>query len=110
MRVVLITLLLGLAIAACGKASADEQMIEREQQAVRDLMADPAAAQFRKVSRCTDGPGIHGEVNGKNAFGGYVGFRPFVSIGGEVKIYDPADLASSKGYYPLLSRCQFPRT
>lgn len=56
---------------------------------VADQLRDPASAQFRevKVVRQADGSSaVCGEVNGKNAYGGYVGFRGFVVRGSEVHI------------------------
>lgn len=50
---------------------------EREaKQAVAAEMRDPDAAQFRSIWSSSNG--VCGEVNGKNAFGAYVGFRPFI--------------------------------
>lgn len=46
--------------------------------AIRDKMLDPDAAQFRAVEACpADKAMWKGEVNGKNAYGAYTGFRPF---------------------------------
>ena len=61
---------------------------------VANSLKDPLAAQFRNDSTCEKGTwsasfvkgGIEygwiqtGEVNGKNAFGGYVGFKPYKVI------------------------------
>ena len=73
------------------------------QAAVIDGMKDPGSAQLRNLVAydLSDGQGraICGEVNGKNAFGGYVGFQPFflrVKDGKLVSNYagsgDPNDL------------------
>ncbi|MBX3429710.1 MAG: hypothetical protein KF779_09020 [Hyphomonadaceae bacterium] len=58
--------------------------LEAEQTTIREAQEytihdffDPAAAQFRNVRMIENG-NVCGEVNGKNRFGGYVGFRPFV--------------------------------
>lgn len=51
--------------------------------AVADSLSDPLAAQFRALSVVTDGAGLQkvcGEVNAKNQYGGYVGFRAFAYI------------------------------
>ncbi len=53
---------------------------ERAAQAVelvRASMSDPAGAQFRNVRGY--GTKTCGEVNGKNLFGAYVGFKPFIA-------------------------------
>lgn len=65
------------------------------EQEARDAVAaqlkDPGSAQFRNV-KVTD-KGACGEVNGKNLFGAYVGFREFVyrKENGRVEIFDPED-------------------
>lgn len=43
---------------------------------VADGLRDPASAQFRDVRM--NGEAVCGEVNGKNGFGAYAGFRHFV--------------------------------
>lgn len=48
-------------------------------------MFDPGAMQLRNVRRVANG-GLCGEVNGRNAFGGYVGFRRFYIVGSFVAI------------------------
>ncbi|NCO87894.1 MAG: hypothetical protein GW886_14815 [Rhodobacterales bacterium] len=48
--------------------------------AVTDTMRDPASAQFRRWAgyALANGDSVAcGEVNGRNGFGGYVGFAPF---------------------------------
>ena len=52
-------------------------------EAVAQALRDPGSAQFRKLTREEIGNTwelVCGEVNGKNAFGGYVGFRPFKAM------------------------------
>lgn len=46
---------------------------------VINLLKDPASAQFRD-ERLTPGGVLCGEVNAKNAMGGYVGFRKYISV------------------------------
>lgn len=46
--------------------------------AVRQLLTDPASAQFRNVERNAKTGLWCGEVNSKNKLGGYVGFSKFV--------------------------------
>jgi hypothetical protein len=80
--VMALTALLGLSGCSGGAEDAAEKL-------VADQMRDPASAQFRevKVVKQQDGSeAVCGEVNGKNAFGGYVGFRGFVVHGSEVHI------------------------
>lgn len=52
-------------------------------------MRDPSSAQFREVRALKQKDGsvaVCGEVNGKNAYGGYAGFQKFVVHGGDVHI------------------------
>lgn len=69
-------LLLGcvVVLTACGGS----QHSDAKQQ-IADQLKDPASAQFRNVRastlRDTD---VCGEVNAKNSFGGYTGFKRFV--------------------------------
>lgn len=47
--------------------------------AIGSLMLDPQSAQFRSMRRGANDPTVVcGEVNGKNRFGGYAGFRRFI--------------------------------
>lgn len=80
-----------LALAACGDPNTaavnarPSALTDIDRVAVKaglvDGLKDPSAAQLRNVVAydLSNGQGraICGEVNGKNALGGYVGFRPF---------------------------------
>lgn len=57
-----------------------QQVIEKGKKAIADTLKDPASAQFRNVRlvQYLDGVVICGEINGKNSYGGYVGFKDFV--------------------------------
>jgi hypothetical protein len=46
---------------------------------VLEVLKDPESARFKNVQVAADGQVLCGEVNAKNAFGGYVGFKPFVA-------------------------------
>ena len=64
---------LGLAVSGCDAGIADAEA------SVRDRLSDPASAEFQDVKRCpSDENVIIGDVNSKNAYGGYTGFRPFL--------------------------------
>jgi hypothetical protein len=55
-------------------------IIARAKQAAADATRDPLAAQFRGLSVVTDGDGnrkVCGQINAKNGYGGYIGFKPF---------------------------------
>lgn len=51
---------------------------------VANGLRDPASAQFREVRRVGDA--VCGEVNGKNAYGAYAGFRHFIVNAGRVTL------------------------
>lgn len=75
-----LTAALGLSGCSGGEEDAAKKL-------VADQLRDPASAQFRevKVVKQQDGSeAVCGEVNGKNAYGGYVGFQGFVVHGSEV--------------------------
>ena len=72
-------------VLATPSANADEAVIETAQTRVRDVLRDPQSAEFRNLSyrqgRTNLPDVVCGEVNARNAFGGFVGYAPFV--------YDP---------------------
>ena len=54
--------------------------IEKAKRAIAGTLNDPYSAQFGEVFRGAGAPGspiICGSVNAKNAYGGYVGLKPF---------------------------------
>jgi hypothetical protein len=57
----------------------DAALIEATKQAVADTLKDPSSAQFKNVIVFDGGKqrAVCGEVNGKNSYGGYVGFKKF---------------------------------
>lgn len=76
----------------------EEQAITRAQAVVAATLKDPGSAQFRNMRLVDylDGRVVCGEVNGKNSYGGYVGFTPFVA-----STY-AADLYDKDGRYPAI--------
>lgn len=98
-----------LLLAACAPA-VERQARER----ISPLLNDPGSAQYQKVARC---PGteeiITGEVNAKNAFGGYVGFARFYIDRGVVTIGNEAQLRTVAGeefFEELVQRCAHGRS
>ncbi len=86
-----ILIIAALALSGCGGQA---------KQAVRDLMRDPDSAQFKDVKQCPSDPEVwQGKANGKNSFGAYVGFRPFLSDGVS------AGFAGDISYDGLFERC-----
>lgn len=72
----------GLALASCGELGETG----KAKDAVRRLLKDPDSAQFRDVQACAKPGAIQGEVNGKNSYGGYAGFEPFIYADGSAVI------------------------
>ncbi|WP_217190699.1 hypothetical protein [Pseudomonas shirazica] len=66
--------LVGVALAGCGKSD-----IDRAREAIAEKLTDPSSAQFRNERSKKDG-WVCGEVNSKNAMGGYVGFKRYTVI------------------------------
>lgn len=66
--------LLAIALAGCGDSD-----IDRARAAVSEKLSDPSSAQFRN-ERSKEGGWVCGEVNAKNAFGGYIGFKRYTVI------------------------------
>jgi len=57
--------------------------IEQSEDAVRERLKDPDSAQFKEVFFNNKG-GIHavcGQINSKNSYGGYSGYKYFISAG-----------------------------
>ena len=57
----------------------DGEIIERIKENVRGKLRDPDSAEFRRVNLTREEDAIYacGQVNAKNAFGGYTGFKWF---------------------------------
>ena len=58
--------------------------ITRAREAITQRLRDPESARFRNLYFHASQPGLMvtcGEVNGRNGFGGYVGFKRFISNG-----------------------------
>lgn len=71
---------LGLAVFVFPAYAQDSQLlIEATQKSIADSFKDPDSAKFRNVTVLDAGKtkAICGEVNAKNSYGGYVGFRSF---------------------------------
>ena len=54
--------------------------IAKVKAAILEAMKDPESAQFRRITASSDGSLICGEVNAKNEFGGYAGYKKFANI------------------------------
>jgi hypothetical protein len=63
------------------KSKSESEALSAAQESLKQSLKDPSSAQFRNVRLVTFGSGkvICGEVNAKNSYGGYVGFKRFVA-------------------------------
>lgn len=78
-------------LAGCDSTIKDAEGLAASQ------LRDPSSAQFRNVEKVVqpDGrTGVCGEINGKNAYGGYAGFTRFVVHGTRVLI-EPSEVIIS---------------
>lgn len=87
--------LAALALTACDKLPVGP--IADAKATAAASLRDPASAQFRNVKSVTnaEGTAVCGEINGKNAFGGYAGFQSFVVVNGRAWLQTGADASSS---------------
>ncbi|RXX51382.1 hypothetical protein DD604_03455 [Enterobacter cloacae] len=84
MKKILLALVIPLILSGCKPG--EEKAISLAKSEVAANLKDPASAQFRnvKVSKMTDAEDgrvvavVCGEINGKNGFGAYAGFHPFL--------------------------------
>jgi hypothetical protein len=66
--------------------SREAKIVALAQKNVRDKLKDPDSANFRNVELHAGAKPeagsvyVCGEVNSKNSYGGYVGFRPFMTL------------------------------
>lgn len=87
---------LGLALVAlsgCDRAK-EARQIKAAEAAIAAQLRDPSSAQFRNVHVPAIGV-VCGEVNGKNGFGAYNGFRRFMVVG------DAADVEPEQPQEPI---------
>lgn len=68
----------------------DEQAKTAAMDSVKRTLKDPASARFQnlRVQTHPEGKIVCGEVNAKNSFGGYVGFRQFIAGSTHATIQD----------------------
>jgi len=59
--------------------------------AAAEALKDPSSAKFRHVVAMRESAGYCGEVNAKNSYGGYVGYRKFYVIGTTDAYFDNGD-------------------
>lgn len=95
------------------KAESDEKQLAEEQRKVDTIqttrlkllttqpMKDPSSVQFQNTKLNTAKTALCGQINAKNSFGGYVGFRDFITTEMEVFIKPEACGTDSASRMPL---------
>lgn len=101
-----------LVLAGCGEEPepanpvADENatLIARAEIAVERQLRDPESVRYEHVyvARKSGLPVVCGLVNAKNAFGGYVGSRPFIHAGDVLTIANPENVEEFRALYDQL--------
>lgn len=89
-----VALVVVLALASC--AAPEPAVIDVATEHVRTTLKDPRSAEFRRVYafQLFDSDVVCGEVNAKNAMGGYVGFTPFRTTRDAGEKFGSVDLSS----------------
>jgi len=85
----------------------DPDVVERLLTKGPEDFRDPSSTQFRKVSSSSRKGFICGEVNGRNGFGAYVGFRPFAwntAAGSMTVLRTGSDIPEMDKLYALVLR------
>ena len=77
-----IGIILSLAVVGCGNSVGDivSPDIEAAKEAAAYDLLDPDSAKFRNVVEVEDGVAVCGEINGKNAYNAYTGYKPFSAL------------------------------
>ena len=73
-------------LAICATAAAapkESKLVVNSKNAVIELLKDPESARFKNLRTYNESI-VCGEVNAKNSYGGYVGFKRFFVIGGSI--------------------------
>lgn len=104
--VALIVVIAALSLSACvttepvqrnslRPSTASVAEIKQAKEEASAQMKDPSSVQFRNVAGYKRGnPGftvLCGEMNGKNSFGGYTGFKHFTYLSGHLFLNQPAE-------------------
>ena len=70
---------------------AETAEIERYKAKAAENLKDPASAQFRALKLIPGNDALCGQINAKNSFGGYVGFRAFSVTSAGTVYFSPSD-------------------
>lgn len=72
--------------------AADSSFTKKAQSEIKGFMKDPDSTQFkdlREIKNTMNQTSLCGDLNSKNSYGGYVGFKKFSYTNGELTILDP---------------------
>jgi len=67
-------------------ANPDQEFAQRAMASARDAMKDPTSVKFKDLTVSSKGRCMYGQILGRNSFGAYVGYQPFVWINGQTFI------------------------
>lgn len=89
------------------KTNTEKKLIEIVKSEIKEGLKDPSSAQFKdvRIVKVPEGKVVCGQVNAKNSYGGYAGYKYFIASAqrqvleqrGEVWIYDALEYACTKG-------------
>lgn len=88
MRKILIAIACCLAWTSVIAAPSNAKLIVQAKESVTKKLKDPESARFRGVFVMRDS--VCGEVNAKNSYGGYIGFKRFIAIAGLLVVLEEA--------------------
>ncbi|MCM5533177.1 MULTISPECIES: hypothetical protein [Acinetobacter] len=74
--------------------AAESLDVQKAKSLLQNMMKDPDSTQFRNIKEVTNTVGeksVCGEVNAKNSYGGYVGYRSFAYTNGDLTMEIPND-------------------
>lgn len=84
----------------------DSPFTLKAMESIKNQMKDPSSTQFknlREIKNTLNTMSLCGEVNSKNSYGGYVGFKPFSYHNEELTILDP----SARSYEWYTNKSQY---
>ncbi|MCB4860530.1 hypothetical protein K7W03_13125, partial [Sphingobium sp. PNB] len=67
-------------------ANPDQEFAERAMASARDAMKDPTSVKFKDLTVSAKGRCMYGQILGRNSFGAYNGYQPFVWTNGQTFI------------------------
>ena len=75
-------------------ANPDQEFAERAMASAKDAMKDPTSVKFKDLTVSAKARCMYGQILGRNSFGAYNGYQPFIWINGQTYI-DPGEVQSN---------------